>query len=466
MKALQVLGKKGVEKVHEATLRILSETGIILTYLEAKSLLLDHGAKEAGNKILIPQDVVENCLAKCPSIVKLQGREKIVEIGDGSLYVHNVGGCHSIYELATKENRTANRKDVAATAKLLDALENVSCITPLFTPHDVPFTSMALWMYYDTVCNTTKPIRGPGIHSALEVKALAEISAIACSNLTADISPLSPLKFPDDVAAAILEAARLGIPLSPLPCPIAGVTAPVTRAGGLAQQNAEVLASIVLAQLAHPGLPVIYQGRLSVMDLRTASSVWGNPDIGLISAATIEIGHHYKLPVNVYGFCTNSHSPDVQSGYERAINATLPILAGVDEMSGVGEMEGGKISSLAQIVIDNEILASMKHIKHGIEVNENTLAVDVVAEVMKEDSNYACQRHTVDYMRKGELLIPKLAKRDTYGEWAKQGKKGLAENAESKALDIIGSHEVKPLSEKQKDAIIKVIKAAEKTEGC
>lgn len=466
MKSLQVLGKKGVKKIHEATLRILSETGIILTHPEAKSLLLDNGAKEAGNKVLIPSDLVESCLAKCPSIITLKGREKTAEIGNGSLYVHNVGGCYGIYELATKQNRNANRMDVANTSKLLDALENVTCITPLFTPHDVPAVSMALWMYYEAVCNTTKPLRGPGISNSLEIRALSEISKIAGSNLTADISPISPLNFPNDVASAMLEAANLGIPLSPLPCPIAGVTAPVSRAGGLAQQNAEILASLVLAQLKHPGLGVFYQGRLSVMDPYTACSVWGNTDIGVISAATIEIGHYYKLPVNVYGFCTNSHTADVQSGYERALNAVMPILAGVDEMSGVGEMEGGKITSLAQIVIDNEILGGIKHAKRGIVVNENTLAVNVVADVMKEASNYVCQPHTAEYMRKGELFIAKLADRDNYGEWVTKGKKGLAEHAEEKALELIAKHEVKPLSEEQKAAIIGVIKSVEKTCGC
>ena len=129
-------------------------------------------------------------------------------------------------------------------------------------------------------------------------------------------------------------------------------------AGGLTQQNAEVLASIVLAQLVHPGLPVIYRGRLSMMHPRSGLSVWGNPEIGLVSAATAAIGHFYRLPVDVYGFSTNAHVPDIQNGYERALNALTPVLAGADEISGVGEIDGGIASCPEQMVIDDEIMPS------------------------------------------------------------------------------------------------------------
>ncbi len=225
-----------------------------------------------------------------------------------------------------------------------------------------------------------------------------------------------------------------------------------------------LLACVVLAQLARPGLAVVYRGRLSVMDPRTGLSVWGNPEIGLISAATVEIGHHYGLPVNVYGFCTNAHGPDIQSGYERALNALTPALAGADEISGVGEMDGGLASSLAQIVIDDEILASIGRVRRGFEVSEDSLALDVIGAVMNGSRNFLAEMHTVRYLRQGELLHPQLARRDSYAEWAAAGRQGLAEAAREKALQLLATHEAPPLSEEQLAALRDVIRAAEKAE--
>jgi trimethylamine--corrinoid protein Co-methyltransferase len=229
-------------------------------------------------------------------------------------------------------------------------------------------------------------------------------------------------------------------------------------AGGLAQQNAEVLAATVLAQLANPGLPIIYKGRLSVMDARTVLSVWGNPEIGVISAATVEIAHYYGLPVDVYGLSTNAHTPDIQSGYERAFNALLPVLAGADEISGVGEMEGGVTSSLAQMVIDDEILSSVGRIRRGFEVDDETLATDVIAEVMGGARNFLAEMHTVRYLRRGEVMQPKLAERAGWDEWEAAGRRELVERAEQEALALLASHEVSPLSEVQQAALRDVIR--------
>jgi trimethylamine--corrinoid protein Co-methyltransferase len=205
---------------------------------------------------------------------------------------------------------------------------------------------MSLAMYRHSLPNTTKPLQGPGVQNAAEVRAvvnMAEVIGSAAEVLSLSVSPVSPLYFPDDTTAAIIEIARLGIPFAPLPCPTAGTTAPFSIAGALTQQNAEVLAALVLAQVIHPGLPVVYCGRLAMMEPRTGSSVWGGVELGLASAGTVQIGHHYHLPVNVYGFSTNSHVLDVQNGFERALNAAIPALAGADELSGIGEMEAGVI---------------------------------------------------------------------------------------------------------------------------
>ncbi len=465
MVELCILGEEGVKRVHAATLRILSEVGILLTHPAAREMLAGHGARVAENRVYLPADLVEKCVAQCPHTVKVQGRDphKAVVLGDGGLYAHNVGGTPNILDAVTGERRAAVRDDNVKTARLLDALPNVSSVTPFFTPQDVPAVSMALWMYYDTVANTTKPVHGPGVQTSREVRAVAEMARIADpeGTVTIAISPLSPLGFPNDVVEAILETARLGLPLGPLPCPILGATAPMSIAGGLAQQNAEVLTSIVLAQLTHPGLPIFYCGRLSTMSLRTGLSVWGNPEIGLIGVGAVELAHSYHLPVNVYGLCTDAHSSDIQSGYERMLNALLPALAGADEISGVGEVWGGVVSSLAQMVIDDEILDYVKRARRGFEANEESLAVDVILKAMDGARNFLGQKHTVKFMRQGEVLQTRLAKREGWAEWQSSGRQGVAERAAERAVELLSTKKVPPLSEQQHAAMQDVIRSVE-----
>jgi len=462
---LRVLGDEGVKQVHTATRRILSEVGITLTHPAAREMLAGHGARIAENRVYLPADLVDQCVAQCPRTVKVQGRDpaKAVILGDGGCYAHNVGGTPNILDTVSSERRAAVRQDNVNTARLLDALPNISSITPFFTPQDVPAAGMSLWMYYDTLANTTKPVHGPGVQTPREVRAVAEMARIAAPDgtVTIAISPLSPLGFPNDVVEAIIETARLGLPLGPLPCPILGATAPMSIAGGLAQQNAEVLTSIVLAQLTHAGLPIFYCGRLSAMSLRTGLSVWGNPEIGLIGVGTVELGHSYHLPVNVYGLCTDAHNSDIQSGYERMLNALLPTLAGADEISGVGEVWGGVVSSLAQMVVDDEILDYIKRARRGFEANEESLAVEVILKAMNGARNFLGQKHTVKFMRQGEVLQPRLAKREGWSEWESAGRQGVVERAAERAAELIATHQVPPLSEQQLAALQEVIRGVE-----
>jgi len=462
---LSFLTSEDIEAIHNATLRILSEIGLKLTHLEACELLDGAGAKVNGERVRIPSAVVETALAKCPSTVVSYGRNgKTQVLGDGNLQWHNLGGARDVYDPATGKCQAATVKDVADAARLLDALPNCTAITPFFTPQDVPGSVMSLAMYRHTLPHTTKPIHGPGVQTAAEVvylSRMAEVVGPPPEVLSLGISPISPLTFPNDIAGAIIETARCGIPLGPLPCPTAGATAPLSLAGALAQQNAEVLATIVLAQLVNPGLPVYYCGRLAMLEPRSGGSTWGGVELGLVSASTVQVGHRYKLPVNVYGLSTNAHNLELQNGYERALNAVIPALAGADELSGIGEMSAGVMGSFAQMVIDDEIAASVHRLRRGFEVNADSLALEVIAAVMDERHSFVSEAHTVKYLRGGELLVTKLAERRGWDEWQKSGQQGLSERAQAKAKKILRDHEVEPLSEVQEIELDKILHAGE-----
>jgi len=344
-----------------------------------------------------------------------------------------------VYDPRSGKTRPATVQDVRDATRLLDSLDQATTITPFFTPQDVPGELMSLAMYRYALPHTAKPLQGPGVQTANEVKFatdMAGVIGLAEQELIMSVSPVSPLSFPTDLVDSMVEIARQGIPFGPLPCPTAGTTAPLSLAGALIQQNAEVLVSIVIVKITNPGLPVIYCGRLAMMEPRTGNSVWGGIELGIASAATVQIGHRYDLPINVYGLSTNAHTLDIQSGYERSLNAILPALAGADELSGIGEMSAGIAGSYAQMICDNEIAASVRRVLRGFSVDTDSLAVDVIANVREEERNFVAEKHTVDYLRAGEILITSLCERGSFIDWDLSGREDMAARAQSEAERI------------------------------
>jgi trimethylamine--corrinoid protein Co-methyltransferase len=465
MLELSLLQENDIEVIHIASLSILAEIGIHLGKSKAQEIFAGAGARVERDKVFLPEWLVEQEIAKATSKVYIRGRGGSAKVlGDNTLHWHNMGGARDIFDAGNGTRRKATVKDLQDCTRLLDALEGVTTITPFFTPQDVPGHLMSLAMYRYAIPHTIKPLQGPGVQSALEARYAIRMAAVIgppAEIFSLSVSPVSPLGFPGDLAAAIIEIARHGIPFAPLPCPTAGTTAPFSIAGAVAQQNAELLASIVLAQLVNPGLPIVYCGRLAMMEPRTGASVWGGVELGLASAATVQVGHRYGFPVNVYGFSTNSHTLDIQNGFERSMNAMIPALAGADELSGIGEMEAGVMGSFAQIVCDNEISSSVRRILRGIEVTEDSLGVDIISNAMHTSRNFLGQKHTLRYLRNGEVMLTSLAERGSWESWEKNDHQGMAERAQAEANRLLMDHQVEPLSVDQEMELDEIMHEAD-----
>lgn len=454
-----------VEDIHLASLRLLHEVGVVLGHPKTRDILLEAGAVGEGERLRMPPDMVEKALSQCGGNVRVKGRSiGEVILGDGNLHWHNLGGARDVFEPGKGSPRPATVQDVRDATRVLDALDGATTITPFFTPQDVPGGLMSLAMYRYALPHTTKPLQGPGVQVAKEVRYIVEMAEIigpAEEILTLSVSPISPLTFPKDLTGAMVEIAEYGIPFAPLPCPTAGTTAPLSLAGALTQQNAELLASIVIVQSINSGLPIIYCGRLAMMEPRTGISVWGGVELGIASAATVQIGHRYDFPVNVYGLSTNAHVLDIQSGYERALNAIIPALAGADELSGIGEMEAGVMGSYAQMVCDDDIISSINRARRGFIVNDESLAIEVIGEVMNGPRNFLGEKHTIQFLEAGEILNLHLGDRQPFDRWDQSGRQGMAERASAEAERILANHEVVPLSTDQEHALDEIMRIAE-----
>src|SRR5258706_15059004 len=201
---------------------------------------------------------------------------------------------------------------------------------------------------------------------------------------------------------------------------------------------------------------MIYCGRLGMLEPRTGL-IWGGVELGLSSAATVQLGHYYGFAVNVYRFSTNAHTLDAQNAFERGLNATIPALAGADELSGIGEMEAGVMGSLAQMVLDNELAASVMRLRTGLSADGEHLAVEIIGNVMNGTRNYLGQKHTLKHIRAGELALTKLAERNYWETWdEKLERKQMGDHAIDSAEKIVREHQMtarEPQQDKAMDGI-------------
>lgn len=466
MERLKFLSDEDVKSMHEATLKILGEIGVIWTHQPSLEILQDAGCTMNGNRVCFPPELVMNSIAKANKRPCIRGRNgQVNELGGGNLYFHNLGGARDVYDARTNTRHTATEEDGVNAIRILDALPNCNTVTPFFTPPDVTNEMMALHMYRHALSNTTKPVQGPGIQFGHEVKYAVEMAAVVgtpAHELTLSLSPVSPLTMHDIAAAAIMEMATAGVISSNLPAPTGGATSPMTITGSIVQQSAESLAPLVLAQLINPGCAVVYCGRLAMLDPRTGL-LWAGVELGLASAATVQLGHYYGFSVNVYGFSTNAHTLDAQNAFERGLNATIPALAGADELSGIGEMEAGVMGSFAQMVLDNELAGSVRRLLDGLSADADHIAVEIIGNVMNGTRNFLGQKHTMKHLRAGELALTKLAERNSWDTWdEKLERRQMADHAAEEAERLLREHIVPPLEPQQEQELDRIMAAAAK----
>jgi trimethylamine--corrinoid protein Co-methyltransferase len=453
---LPVLAEEAVDRIEETAYRLLAEVGISLQHARATEMLHGLGCRVEDGRVFVPRDTVEWALNHVTLHKQYYNRDgsPAFALGDGAIRFHNGGGLPFIYDFDSGRRRQPLLSDIADSARLLDALPGVDAVIPLFGPQDVPPELLAIASTEVMLRNTRKPVSAAAIDRPQDVPYVVEMAAACCGEMEAfrehpsmyiSVSPVSPLTFTQDVTGAIMAVAESGAPFTSLPAPSLGATGPVTMAGALAQQHAEVLASFVIAAAARPGAPVVYCSRINPIDMQTATSSWGGPEVGLTGACAAQLAHRLGLACDAYGLCTSSDALDSRFGYERLANALLPALAGVDILSGVASNASVMVGGLEIAVIDDEIIGLIKHIVAGCEVNDATLAYDVMAEVIPRDGVFLGELHTVRQMRKGALWMPGLSVRgaDTLGDTPAS----VVAKARARVQEILRAHQVEPLSE-------------------
>jgi trimethylamine---corrinoid protein Co-methyltransferase len=310
---LELLSRQDLEAIHEATLKILEQFGLKVFGEEALEIYGAAGCQidRNTNMVKIPRHLVNDAIVSSPGKILMAARDPRCDvIVEGNKVVFtNFGTGTMIEDLETGALRASTKADLADTARLCDAIDEVDIYTIAVTAQDVPEATRELHEAEAVLNNTVKHF-GHDTQDTATTKRFIEMGAAVAGGMdklkerpiiSMGTCPNSPLELHTNNTEVIIEVARAGIPLDILSMAMAGGTSPVTLAGTLVVTNAEILGGIVLAQLVNKGTPVIYGSSTTMLDMLYTTSPVGAPEHGMVSAAVAQLGHFYEIPTDVGG---------------------------------------------------------------------------------------------------------------------------------------------------------------------
>jgi len=468
----RLLSKGDLDSIHWATLDVMEKTGVKINSEKALKILDDAGAfvDYKKNTVKIPAHLVEEALRKAPKHFRLYARNPKFDIKlDGKhVYFSTDGIGIATIDFETGKKRNSTKKDVATAAIIADALEDIHIYWPMVIASDVPPQAHVLHELEASLNNTEKPITMDAT-SKLE-EAFYEIqmlAAVAGGEEELRKRPIahafectvSPLILDEGATDAALEFSRAGIPVAFMGMPHAGITAPITLAGTMVVNNAEVLSSFTIIQMVNPGAPIMYSAVPTMPDLRTGHYGGGTPECALLFAAGAEIAKYYGIPSMVGGFGPNAKIPGPQAAWESVFFALTPALAGADILCGVGLLDGDTLLSFEQLIIDYEIGTILLRLIRGFDVNDRTLALDLIDKV-GPGGNYLTEKHTLEHVY--ECWRPMISHVSSHRDWVASGSENVIQVARKKVKEILATHEPAPLDMDVQKRISQIVSEGEK----
>jgi trimethylamine--corrinoid protein Co-methyltransferase len=471
-RTIEVLSKEEIQLMHQTVLELLKDPGVKIQHEEALDIFKRGGADVDLEKhvVHIPPSLVEYALNHAPRFMKVCGRDPKYDIKSNN-GVHYSGGhgATMIFDFDTGERRPATKKDLENNVRVHDALENTHFIFPEIYPQDVPEEALDRHISQALLSNTEKPViataySGGGAKDLLKMGIAIAGSKEALRQrpmFTVSLGIISPFIFEPNRVDVLLEMCRAGHPFQVYTIPSAGTTSPVTLAGTLALMTAELLSGLVLTQLVNAGAPVRLMGYAGTADMRSGEFTFASPEKTLMAAALAQILRFYGVPQAVHGSTTRSNVLDAQAGYETGILNLFSALSGSDVVIECtsASLENTAASVPEQAVIANEICSFINRILQGIEVNPDTLAVDVIREI-GPGGEYLTHNHTMEYF-KAEHWDAKLGCRLPRDLWEEKGAKDIRTQAREKYKQILATHQPKPLAPEVQKELQQSVEQAE-----
>jgi trimethylamine---corrinoid protein Co-methyltransferase len=448
-KFAEVIKSEQVERIHQASLEILENIGLIVHNQQACEMFKRHGCQIESSSQLVrfPPAVVEEYRALIPSKFTFHGRDPRYDRtipGDGPLVVTG-SSAPNLIDPVTRCERRSTSADIANIAHLINQLPGYDVFSISTLADDAPAGHFTLARLYPALKNCLKPVRSTATdredaENMLELAYLIAGSEEAYRErpfVTHHFCPIvSPLTM--DVASTemVMFFAEKGLPVYGSVVPNAGLSSPMSMAGTLAQGNAEFLASSILLQMVRVRTPLIYSTLPTVADLRTGAYASGGIECGLLHMAFAQMARFYQVPYGGYIGLSNAKVNDAQSGYETGLSSLAGVLAGMDMLNMGGLLDALKAFDFAKAVIDDEIALMLKRVVRGIQFSEEDLALDVISEV-GPGGMFMVHDHTVSHMR-SIAVTPKISDRETRQVWESKNSLDSQARAMRRVREILG----------------------------
>lgn len=440
---LKVLSDSEVKDIHQASIDILENCGVKILSEKMLQFLKEKGMDVNGETQIVrfSRKAIEDALSNIPKKFDVFNRDGkfAFTLGDG---IPKVAAGHNAvfwHDSDTGQTRNSKVEDVEKFARICDRLDVIDMIGIPVMPQDIPDPKASL-IYGVKACveNSTKPIYFSTDscevnHSCIELLAAAFPGDLKQQvyGIT-QLSPTSPLYWEKGVLDAFMDTVDTGVPISILPEPIAGFSAPYTLAGLLTMNNAETLSGFVMIQMLNPGNKVMYANSWTTSDMNTGAALVGSTETTLCRIAAAQLARLYNVPSHTTAPNSDNHCHDEQNAWEKTFSQFCALGAGHDLIVNCGMFATGMTCSHEQLLMDAEISAMAKRITAGIEVSKETIAADLIKEIGPQGKTYLDTDHTLDWLYSDEYVKTSMAVRGPKALWDLQGSKDTYEIAKEK----------------------------------
>jgi trimethylamine--corrinoid protein Co-methyltransferase len=463
----RILGDEELDRLKQATYTILSEVGVHFPLKRALNLFAEHGAAvDLDDQIVrMEPELVENALSNAPRYFNLGGREPEYDfhLTDGHTFYATDGCMPFTIDFATREKRHSCKDDVGKMARMADYLKPIAFYWPMVSAADHGETA-PLHEIHASFMNCRKHVQTETAMGHAVARYAREMATVISGDadtlrlrppLSVLICCIDPLGQDQEGLETAFEFAEAGLPVGFMAMNTLMTTGPATPAGALAVGNAEVLSALTMVQLAYPGAPVFHAMPLAVMEPLTAGYMFHSPLGDVMFGAAIELAHDFDLPTLGSFGGSDATEPGWRSAKE-GFAGLFSALAGSEMVVGVGGMSAASVLYPENLILDCDLLHDFWVTAGGIEVNDETLALEMVKRVGPR-GNYLMEKHTVQRMRQipfSELIL----------ESNKRGRTGAMaeiETAQEQAEWILWNHEPEPPEEVVQAELERLLEAAD-----